>query len=798
MDHIKNFHSVPSLYFFLLFSLGITLCWFLGDIFSLTPLLIFFALVFTSLYFFFKTDKGFFSVVLFLFVISGFIRMWLALFSISPAEMHMFNSDYSAFQGTVIDTDFRDAKSNIYVLACEKIFIKNEPFPASGLIVINQGTYKQSFKYGDVLKINGRPGMPTLPSNPGEFNYRRYLQLNDKFFYLRLEREAVITKISSAKGNFLQREIFNPVRNVIRKTVDNNLSGYSPSIVKALVLGERGNLDKGVIYDFQKTGVIHVLAISGLHVGFIALILQFGLALMRVPKKPAMVITIVFLLLFAALVNFKAPVVRASLMMGFYYLSKFINRPQKPLNVIALAGIVILSVQPEQLLLPGFQYSFSAVFGLIYGTEKLNHLFPFFKFDGHISAFLNTYVRTPFVGSLSAILATFPLTWYYFGSIQSGAIVANLFIIPYIALILFLSILFVCFSWFPLFPVAGIAILIDFLIDIMIKSISGFAQLPFIQVQTGHPQILYLALAVVMIFLLFNIRYSSARLGLIGVLIIAAALIFSSQFIPGKLKLTFINVGQGDATLLQFPNKKTALIDAGNKGFGFDAGERYVDPVLKYYGLQKIDYLIASHPHSDHIGGFEFILNNYSVDTLVLNAFHMDSKLYKSIIKLAVEKKVFIKNSSAGDMIHADQCTRLYVLHPTKPFEYGEANSGEKINNSSLVIKLVYGKSSILLNGDAETGAEQAMLKYGSFLDCDLLKVGHHGSRTSSSDFFLDQAKPEQAVISVGRRNKFKHPSPETILKYTRRHIPVFRTDHSGAVVFESDGRRLIRYNWRE
>jgi competence protein ComEC len=248
---------------------------------------------------------------------------------------------------------------------------------------------------------------------------------------------------------------------------------------------------------------------------------------------------------------------------------------------------------------------------------------------------------------------------------------------------------------------------------------------------------------------------------------------------------------------LRFPNDNVALVDAGNKGFAFDAGQRYVDPVLKYYGISKIDYLIASHPHGDHIGGFEFILSNYRVDTLVINAFPMQSKLYQRILKLAKQKKVFIKVVDRGDIIYADSRTRLYILHPAQQFLHHNNMSGEVVNNTSLVIKIVHGKNSILLNGDAEFAAERSLVKYTSFLDCDILKVAHHGSKTSSSDLFLDWAKPGWAVISVGKKNKFNHPSPGTLLKYAGRKIPVLRTDISGAVVFESDGKNLKRVNWR-
>lgn len=711
--------------------------------------------------------------------------------------MALFRRDIDAFQGTIVDADYRNQKSDVYILHCHKIIVKNKQFTVDGFVALSQGSYKKKFIYGDVIRISGSPSLPVLPANPGEFNYRKYLQLNNKFFYFRLKKNSVVLKIFSKQGNWTQSHIFNPIRQKIRNLTRHYLSDRSATIVKALILGERGDLDKSIISDFQKVGVIHVLAISGLHVGFIALILLFMLSILQIPRKISMALVILFLVFFMALVDFKAPVVRASLMLGFYYLAKFIIRPQKPLNIIALSGIVILMIQPKQLLLPGFQYSFTAVFGLIYGSRRLNNWIPRIKSHRKFQRFFNKNIRMPFIGSLSAILATVPITWYYFGSFQTGAIVANIFIIPFIAVILFVSIIFICFSWIPYFPVKGLALLINFLIDTLIHSVNGFASLPYVQIVTGHPHVFNLILIIISIFLVFNVNHSKARSGLIGLAIIATLVYFGNSFISKYLKVTFINVGQGDAILIHFPNDKTTLIDAGNKGFGFDAGKQYVDPVLKYYGINHIDYLIGSHPHSDHIGGFEYILKNYEVDTLIFNRFHVNSDLYTNIVNLARRKKIFLEHLEAGDMINADQHTRLYVLHPTNRFEHGNEHSGDDINNSSLVIKLVYGKNSFLLDGDAENAAEHALLRYGTFLDCDLLKVGHHGSGTSSGNEFLNIANPEYAVISVGRKNKFKHPSPLTLVKFEKRHIPVYRTDICGAVIFESDGKSIKRINWR-
>ncbi|KAA3613184.1 MAG: DNA internalization-related competence protein ComEC/Rec2 [Calditrichaeota bacterium] len=797
MKLIKYYHTLPSLYFFFIFSTGITIGWISGNFVSPIYLMAAFLVILIYAALNFKNDFRLFYAVLILFLLSGILKSWFSLYPFSQAENNLFYNNIDAFQGTIESVSVREGKPDIYLMKCDKVFLKDKMLVSDGFVVISQGKYSKRFKYGDVLHIFGKPQQAGLPTNPGEFNYRRYLQLNNRFLQFRLHKETKVLHIFSGKGNWAQSNIFNKTRHSIRSIIDKHLTGNSASIVKALILGERGNLEKGVVADFQKTGVIHVLAISGLHVAFIALFLQFILSILRVPQKINMALIILFLVFFLALVNFKAPVVRASLMMTVYFIAKFSNRPQNTINIVALSGIAILLFKPEELLLPGFQYSFAAVFGLVYGNSKLNSLLPAFKSNTWFRKVFNKFIRKPFIASFCAILATLPLTWFYFGTFQIGALVANIFVIPIIGIVVFLSIFLLITASIKILPATGIAILLNSVLDFLTWIISNFANLPYVQIVTGHPSLVSIILVTIGIFLFFNAKNSKARLAFLAVTALFLFLTIGTNFQGKNLKITFIHVGQGDAALIEFPNGKNALVDAGNKGFGFDAGERYVDPVLKYYGISKINYLIGSHPHSDHIGGFEFLLDNYFVDTLVMNEFKVSSKIYKRIISKSKQKGVFIKYADEGDIIIPDIRTRIYILHPDTTFETSGSHGGQTINNSSLVFKLMYGNNSFLFSGDAEVESEEAMQNYESFLDVDVLKVGHHGSRTSSSKEFLELVKPEFAIISVGRKNKFKHPAPETLEKFSNLGIEFYRTDQIGAIVIESDGHTLKKVNWR-
>lgn len=754
-------------------------------------------LLYLTLFYRFKKENRFFIILFILFILLGFLRGWFCFYYLTEEQHIIFNKNITAFQGTITNVDQREAKSDLNTLSCDKITSNGASINVQGEILLFQGKYENSLRYGDVIKVYGTPQLPPLPSNPGEFNYRRHLNLNGQYLIFKLDRGTKVIKIFSGKGNWIQNNIFEPTRENIRETINTYLNKQASAIVNALILGERGNLEDGLLSDFQKTGVVHVLAISGLHVGFIALLLHFILMILRVPKTIIMALIVLFLVFFVALVNFKAPVVRASLMITFYYVSKVLMRPQNPLNTTALAAIVILLFHPAQLFLPGFQYSFAAVFGLIIGNSCFKNLMAFINKKRLWFSYINKYLRKPFIASLSAILATVPLTLYYFGCLQIGALVANIFVIPAIGVIVFLSILFLTFSLSSLLPAAGTAVVIENLINGMIAVISAFSDLPFIQINTGQPALWQLMFVGLGIGLIFNYKWKKARTGLLILISLFLIIHFLGMRSESDLKITFLSVGQGDAALIYFPGGKVALVDAGNNGFGFDAGERYVDPVLKNYGTNHINYLIGSHPHSDHIGGFEYIIDNYSVDTLVIADVEVESHLFRRILNKAQLKNVYIKRIHRGDMLNADKNVRMYILHPSDFFEKVNINSGQSINNSSIVIKMVHGKNSLLLMGDSEEEAEKDLLRYQDFLQSNILKVGHHGSKTSSYESFIDQVKPEMAIISVGENNKFNHPSISTLIKFANKNIPAYRTDLNGALILSSDGRKIKKISWR-
>jgi competence protein ComEC len=225
----------------------------------------------------------------------------------------------------------------------------------------------------------------------------------------------------------------------------------------------------------------------------------------------------------------------------------------------------------------------------------------------------------------------------------------------------------------------------------------------------------------------------------------------------------------------------------------FDAGERTVVPFLKRKGNTKIDYLLITHSHSDHLGGARSILQSIRVDTLVINYFDSDNRQMKEILQVVREKNVGLKMMYAGDQIPVDPNVRMYVLYPQ-----WNRIAEKNLNNTSIVLKVIFGNASMLLVGDAEVKVEHKLiLRYKELLSSDILKVGHHGSLSSTSEEFLNIVHPQKALISVGNHNKFRHPSSFTVRRLLSHAVQIERTDKSGAIILENDGKQWVQRRWR-
>ncbi len=396
-----------------------------------------------------------------------------------------------------------------------------------------------------------------------------------------------------------------------------------------------------------------------------------------------------------------------------------------------------------------------------------------------------------FAVSLAAQLGTIPFTAYYFSRVSIISLVANIPVVPISGINTFIGA-----AEIMIYPVSSFvsklyAAANDFLVWFLLEFVKQAASVPFASIETWHIPALFAIGYFILLFCTFNVNIPRIRVWTFIFFLIAGN-IFVYEYIWNslhpKLVATVIDVGQGDAVLLEFPNGKRMLVDSGPSSRQLDAGVRTILPLLKQKGIGKLDYLLVTHPHSDHIGGTLSILKSIEVDTLAIAALYPENRLVKEVLQIARERNIGIRIALAGSQIQIDTNARMYILHPP-PDRYADKNA----NNTSIVLKVCYGKSSLLLAGDSENEAEQNMVRrYNSFLSSGILKVGHHGSITSTGEEFLKIVHPQRAIISVGNHNQFRNPSPFTIKRLMSHAVEIERTDKSGAIILENDGNRWM------
>ena len=700
----------------------------------------------------------------------------------------------------VIDAQPVEKPSSVQLLVRTSGILRSSGAEGTNRTVIVFVRTKQAARFAGLLRIGSRLRVqgviddPPRPRNPGEFDYGRYLALIEVDGVVRVAKESDVEVLGVDESFSLDR-MFQSARNALLDRIERFHSSSRGAFLKGILLAERGEIPLELKQSFVDTGTIHILAVSGLHVGIIAAIVHFIFGLLRFPRKGVVLATMLALLLYAGLTGAPPSVVRATIMAWVVLAGTFFERRGDVYNSIGFAALMILAYDPKQLLNVGFQLSFAAVLSIVALYPILEKVIQRIPERFEELKMIDPALKL-FAVSLAAQLGTLPFTAYYFERVSIVAIGANLVVVPIslanvsLGFVTLLTSLIsdVLASWF--------AILNDVLIDFLYGIVTAAANVPFAFIETAglgtaFPLLYYLGLAS-----LFTVHTPRVAVGWWITLLVTTNLFLYGSLFPGSkdlLTVSLLDVGQGDAILIGLPNGKKVLVDAGPQGFGYDAGERVVAPFLKRQGISSLDVVLVSHPHSDHIGGIQYLLERFQVGTLVESDSSNASRMHRELRSSAMSRTVAMALAGAGATLDLDSTCRIYVLHPVMPYDR-EGN----LNNHSLVLKIVYGRTSMLLTGDAEVEAEEKILaRYGPFLDSDVLKAGHHGSITSSGEEFVSGVTPVSVLVSVGKNNKFKHPSPLVMERYRSKGVEVLRTDLEGAIVLESNGERFERVHWR-
>ncbi len=664
-------------------------------------------------------------------------------------------------------------------------------------------------KRGDLVRGFLRLKLAKNFGNEGGFDYQWWLRGKgiSATAYLRAGR---IVKIEDGKASFLRA--MDAYRASIAAFIDGAELKH-PGILKALTIGEKGTITEQKKELFRSSGTAHLLAISGLHVGFVAFVsyllilwlLKRSSRLMLAidVRRSAIMVSFLPVLFYGTISGFSLSTQRAVIMIGAYVITVAICRVRDLYSTLALAAFIVLLINPASLWDVGFQLSFTAVLVIIY----------FISFSRQIGSGVLTKDIGPYLVrrlllrfkdftlvTVAASLATVPIMAVYFHRVSAVGFIANLIIVP-IATFIVVPLGLLSVLAYPISSELSLWLmqLADLVIGLLVWLASFFTQTGWAFSWVRTPGLLeviayYLALAALPLLVLRRSRRRACKLLILSFvsLVVFYGYATYSRSDGAKMEVTFISVGQGDATLVEFPEgtdgqRKRMLIDGGGfASVNFDSGKDIVAPLLWKKKIKKIDYLVLTHPQRDHMKGLEFIAQNFRVKEFWWGGVGRLSNELANTLKKNNIKVYELAQASPAKEVNG---VRLEFLNP--PSSAGQLKRLD-INDSSLVMRISYGRRAILFAGDvAEAGEDALMQSSSGLLRADILKVPHHGSRYSSSDAFIELVKPEAAVMTLGRGNSFGFPHKETLARYKDREIEIFRTDIGGAVIVTTDGEVL-------
>ncbi len=656
------------------------------------------------------------------------------------------------------------------------------------------------FATADRVAFSGTTGNVSEARNPGQFNLRSYYALNGIVGRVYLPKKGGILFVNHDEGVSLQRNFVEPVRDFFRGKIRAFMSGDEAELARAMLIGERMGISRTIKERFVNSGTVHILAVSGLHIGFFTAILMIIASLVRIPRRFRLFLIAPCLVFYAFIVGTTPSITRAVLMALVVLFGLFLQRRSHILNSLGFAALVILAVSPSQLFSPGFQLSFCAVLSIAFFYERIVSMVHKRRPALAERPLLNSVVSLA-VLTAAATLGTVPLTVYYFSRVSLVGILANLITVPLAGLFAMMSFTFVFISLFSshLASVYGAAAQMLGFSILEVNSVLGSLGVSNARIAEPGPGF---------VLLYFIWLVSSAAFGkdylwkkLVFAFLLGCNILLYSGLVHGKpeARVFALDVGQGDAIYVELPNGKNMLVDAG-MGFGnYDTGERVILPFLERRGVKELSYFIITHLHSDHIGGAVSVLRKLNVHRFIYSDQVSRSGVWKNTLSCVKALGIPSGTVLAGMILDSGAVQRIYVLHPNRAY-VGEGGLSYKtrLNDGSIVLKVCVGRESILLAGDVGKRVERDLVwYYGPFLSSVVFKVGHHGSITSSTEEFIGAVHPAYAVISVGARNKFGHPSAEVLARFSNRSISTWRTDSLGAAYIrvQTDTTELVR--WR-
>jgi len=653
-----------------------------------------------------------FSIII---ILTSFIRL-----KISTKSLYNLNETY--IEGRIIEKKIYENRITFTVKGKEKI-------------LVNCYECEINPNIGDYIKVNGTFKIPNKNTVFHLFNYQNYLK-SKKINYIFTTKT-----IEYAKTNSILYKLKNKIINRI-----NNINN---SYLNVFILGINELNDK--IYSvYQNDGISHLFAVSGMHISLLTSILIFILNKLIKNKTIVFILISIFLVFYMFLTNFSPSVIRSSLLFIGITFNKIIKLNLKTLEILLIILNVLLIYNPYYFYNISFLFSFTISIYLIIFSDLFD------KFN-------NCFIKT-FLVSLVSFLVSFPIVINNFFTINILSPIVNVISVPFISFIIFpLSLLTF------LFPILNNILL--FTLNIF-ESISIFFSNISLNLDFGYMNII----SIIIYYLIITSILVQFKTYKTIILILFLIIIYNINYFNIYPKITFIDVGQGDSTLLQLPfNKANILIDTGGNA-NYDLGNNTLIPYLESNNIKKLDYLIITHGDYDHMGEAIDLVENFRVEKVIFNCGEFN-ELEQNLIKVLDKRKIpyysCIKELNIGD-------NKLYFLN-NKDYD--------NENDNSSVIYTELNNYKFLFMGDAGVEVEDYLLKKYNLKNIDVLKVGHHGSKTSSGKEFINEIKPKYSIISVGKNNRYGHPNKEVLENLKSGNI--YRTDQDGSIMFKFKNNKL-------
>ncbi len=558
------------------------------------------------------------------------------------------------------------------------------------------------------------------------------------------------------------------------------------TVIAGALWGERGTLPPELREDFQATGTVHVLVTAGLHLGVIAALVGWTLRRLRTPRAARSLAAIPCVIAYAWLSGAHLPSQRAAVMVTVLLLARTYGARLISWNALALAAVVVAALWPASVTTVSFALSFSCVAAIGLFASRIARALERWT--------VHEKVREALALTVATQIGVWPLSAATFGVVAPYAILANAVVVPATGVAMIAGIASLATASVPLLGRA-VATLTTYDVDAILRVVASVAALPGARVWVAPPPALAIVAYDAVALAAATLLTPRPRTAVLALVLASAGVLASTLRLPdGKLTITMLDVGQGDAIVVRTPRGRVVLIDSGGRlergpvrGGRSPAelvGERVVLAYLKRQGIRRVDLLVNTHPHGDHVGGFAPIVRELHVGAIADSGQSYGGRAFNDGMREAALRHVPVRVARCGDRWTSDDGVTFSVLSPCGALFADGAND---VNENSVVGMLAYRGFRMLFMGDAGFQAERRLLENGTDVRADVLKVGHHGSAYSSAARFVDAVHPRYALISAGRHNLFGHPATGTLTTLRGAGAFVYRTDRCGAIIVEPD-----------